>query len=77
MTLDEMRLHAEALHEDERSWMTLVLPKGWKAPKGFPRRELLCEREDGGRAVSVNVRRLLRWIDDAEVVLGNQRARKP
>ncbi len=41
----------------------LVLPKNWKAPRGFPRGELLCVNSREERVVSFNPKRLLKWIE--------------
>lgn len=42
----------------------LVFPKGFKRPQGFPRWELLCEKEDGSRTVAVKAMPLLEWVVD-------------
>ena len=42
--------------------MTLVRPKGHKAPAGFPRGELLCENYEGSRCYSVDPVRVLAWL---------------
>lgn len=36
-------------------------PQGWKAPKGFPRRELLCCPSKGGNTWRINREKLLAW----------------
>ena len=43
--------------------MTIWTPDGWKAPKGFPRRELLCKPTTGGNAWRVSVPRLIAWLE--------------
>lgn len=39
----------------------LVFPAGWKAPPGFPRRELACVNAAGERVAWVSTARLLAW----------------
>ncbi len=48
----------------EQGWPTFTIwtPQGWQAPKGFPRRELLCCPSEGGRTWRVDSLRLLAWL---------------
>lgn len=50
--------------------VTLCFPQGWKAPRGFPRGELLCVNAHGERVRAINTKRLLAWCDLAERQLG-------
>jgi hypothetical protein len=67
MTLEKLRALASSCLDDGGDWFPIVLPKGWRAPKGFPRGELLQEKEDGSRVVRVNAKRMLRWLNSPEV----------
>lgn len=40
----------------------LVIPRGWKAPKGFPRGYLCCEKPNGDRVREYSIDRLMRWL---------------
>lgn len=42
---------------------TIWTPADWKAPKGFPRRTLLCVPTAGGKTWSVSTDRLLAWLE--------------
>jgi len=42
--------------------MTLVRRRGAKAPKGFPRGELLAENDDGRNVYSYDPLRVLAWM---------------
>lgn len=42
--------------------ISVALPRCWRAPKGFPRRELLCVNGLGERVYSIPADRLLRWL---------------
>ena len=53
---------AVARGEDEPV-VVLTLPPGWKAPKGFPRREVLSVNERGERNCRVRADRLLAWLE--------------
>lgn len=64
MTADsELRASAIALDAMGIEFMTVWTPQGWRAPKGFPRRELLCCPAKGGKTSRINVRRLLGYFD--------------
>lgn len=41
--------------------MSLVFPKGYKRPKGFPRGELLCET-GRGRVYSFDPDKIIGWL---------------
>lgn len=43
--------------------MSVWTPQGWKAPKGFPRRTLLCKPTVGGSTWTVSVQRLITWLE--------------
>jgi hypothetical protein len=40
----------------------LVFPPGWKAPQGFPRREVACVNSKGDTVAWVKAERLLAWV---------------
>lgn len=42
--------------------MSLVMPKCWKRPRGFPRGELLCVNAEGERVYSFDPVRILAWL---------------
>lgn len=41
--------------------VTLTVPADWRAPRGFPRQELLSVNGYGWRNISVSARRLAAW----------------
>lgn len=43
-------------------WLTIWTPDDWKAPKGFPRRELLCVPSAGGKTWRVKTKRFLKFV---------------
>lgn len=45
--------------------VTLVTPKGWRPPLGFPRGYLLQVKDNGDRLSSYPAPRLLAWIRKA------------
>lgn len=47
--------------DPQHARVTLVIPKGWKPPRKFPRRELLSEI-NGQRIYSVSAMNLLAWL---------------
>lgn len=47
---------------EEKAVVTLVTPKGWKAPPKFPRGYLLQVKEDGRRIWHFNSKRVLAWL---------------
>lgn len=48
--------------DPDQATITIVLPKGWKAPPKFPRRELLCENPGGQRVYSLSAMNVLAWL---------------
>jgi hypothetical protein len=42
--------------------MSIWTPDGWKAPKGFPRRTLLCKPTQGGNTWSVSAAGMCRFL---------------
>jgi hypothetical protein len=49
--------------------VSIVIPKGFKRPPGFPRGELLCENPNSGdRVYSMNPVKLLAWLSKNELV---------
>lgn len=52
--------------EESRANVTLVLPKGFKAPPRFPRGYLLQVKDNGSRLRSFPATKLLAWIKWAE-----------
>ena len=65
MKNDDLLTHAKACKLQGLDRMTVWTPQGWKAPKGFPRRELLCIPTEGGKTWSVSTDRLLAWLEAA------------
>lgn len=47
---------------EERCVLTLVTPKGWKAPPKFPRGYLLQVKDDGSRLWHFKSARVLQWL---------------
>lgn len=47
MTLDDLKRECRVAEIAGFDSVMLLLPKGTKLPKGFPRGELLCESEQG------------------------------
>jgi hypothetical protein len=41
---------------------TIWTPDAWKAPKGFPRRELMCKPTQGGTTWRVKTKRYLKFV---------------
>lgn len=58
---EELRRAALVLQEQGATHISLWHPQGWKAPRGFPRRELLCTPTQGGSTVSVRLDKLIAW----------------
>ncbi|WP_421445328.1 hypothetical protein [Agrobacterium tumefaciens] len=52
--------------EESQANVTLVLPKGFKAPPRFPRGYLLQVKDDDSRLRSFPATKLLAWIKWAE-----------
>jgi hypothetical protein len=48
--------------DPDQATITLVLPKGWKAPPKFPKRKLLCENHGGQRVYSLSAMNVLAWL---------------
>lgn len=44
-------------------WITLVVPRGFKAPPGFPRGELLCENSANERVRRYSVAKMRAWVE--------------
>ncbi len=63
MTLTHLKQSAQAALKAGLSHMTVWTPEGWKAPKGFPRRELLGISAFGGKSWSVSAKALVKWCD--------------
>ncbi|HCV70532.1 MAG TPA: hypothetical protein DHE23_01605 [Agrobacterium sp.] len=53
--------------EESKASVTLVLPQGFKPPAKFPRGYLLQVKDDGSRLRSFPAKKLLAWIEWAEV----------
>jgi len=62
MKPEDMRDDANKAIEQGSYGMTLVLPKGFKRPKGFPRGELLCEGHQGN-VYSFKPQKIISWLD--------------
>jgi hypothetical protein len=43
--------------------MTLVFPRGFKRPPGFPRGELLCENSNGQNVYRFSPEKIIKWIE--------------
>lgn len=52
--------------EDTR--ITIVTPKGWKAPPRFPRGEILQAKEDGSRVRSLPAANVLAWLSANKLI---------
>lgn len=48
---------------EKQANLTLVTPKGWKAPPKFPRGYLLQVKENGDRVWHFPALRVLAWVD--------------
>ncbi len=73
MSIEELEADCRAYikrNGKERAAVTIVLPEGWKPPRGFPRRELLCVNSAGQRVCRVNAWRLLRFLTKEKVKVG-------
>jgi hypothetical protein len=63
MSNTELLATARTLADQDVEWMQVWTPQGWKAPKGFPRRTLLCKPTAGGSTWTVSVQRLIAWLE--------------
>lgn len=61
MTPQEMARSAEEAFEAGTN-MTLVIPRGFRRPRKFPRGEFLCENFNGSRCYRYNPREVLEWL---------------
>ena len=52
----------------DKANITLVTPKGWKPPPGFPRGYLLQVKESGDRIWHFPATRVLRWLRSNNLV---------
>lgn len=68
MRLDELAVECVAALGRGSEALTLKIPRGWKPPKGFPRRELMCETSHGGPVWRIDARRLLAWLIGCGIV---------
>ena len=48
--------------------ITLVFPRHFKRPKGFPRGELLCENAAREKVYSFDPEKIMRWIIDNHLI---------
>lgn len=62
MNAEHLKTLALLCEHAEAETITVWTPQGWKAPKGFPRRELLCCPTQGGKTWRINRKRLLAWV---------------
>lgn len=63
MTIDELLDCAvEARIQGGAIGITLVFPRGFKRPVGFPRGELLCDNAERGRVYSFDPEKIIKWI---------------
>ena len=46
----------------EHATITIVLPRRWKAPPKFPKRELLCENSKSESVYSLSAVDVLAWL---------------
>ena len=60
----------------EDAGITVVLPKGWKAPPKFPRRELLCVNDRGERVYRLSAVNVLAWLAANGLVIVEAGVRK-
>ena len=58
---DAINFYTTAGQSAELAMVTLVLPKGWKAPPKFPRRTLLSD-VGGTRVYSLSAMNVLAWL---------------
>ena len=63
MNLAELKIAAQTCLAHGLTHMNVWTPQGWKPPKGFPRRELLCVPAMGGRTSSVDAAKLVKWCE--------------
>lgn len=63
MTLEQLARAARMSLNATLPWALLVVPRPWHAPRGFPRRELVCVNSDNEAVVSVSAKRLLAWVE--------------
>lgn len=65
MTLEELAAEAARVRAAGLERVMLVVPAKWKAPPGFPRRELACVNYRGESVVWVRADRLAAWCEKA------------
>lgn len=65
MTPQEM---ADAASAALRAGQRITLMRRGRAPKGFPRGELLSEHYDGRRAYSYDPQKILAWLDKHRLI---------
>jgi hypothetical protein len=61
----QLLAEARALLRMDVEYMAVWTPQGWKAPKGFPRRELLCIPSTGGKTWQVKTARMVKYLEAA------------
>lgn len=62
MCLDSIEGAREFCIPEDKAVLSLVTPKGWKAPPKFPRGYLLQVKEDGSRVSHFPAQRVLAWV---------------
>ena len=67
MQISEMAANAVEAYNAKQN-MSLVLPRPWRhRPKGFPRGELLCEKQ-GSAVYSYDPMKVLEWLRKNEMI---------
>jgi hypothetical protein len=64
VTPDEMRSLCQQALAQGVDFAPLIIPRGWKRPKGFPRGELLCVGPYGP-VYRFKASKLIAWLDAA------------
>lgn len=59
---DAITAYTELKLDVGQARITVVTPKGWKAPPRFPRGEMLQWKEDGSRVRSLPAMNVLAWL---------------
>jgi len=62
----KMATEAKSQQSESYAGVVLVLPRGFKRPKGFPRGKLLSE-EQRGRVYSFDPDKIIKWINQTKV----------
>lgn len=66
MTPQEMLDECARYRDAGLKHITLVFPMCWRAPRGFPRGELLCVNQADERVYRLPIIKLERWLNAQE-----------